>query len=53
MEGQHHGIKNASQQFQQMIDDRLKGVRDVADPYVDDILIGTRVGPGENLIEQH
>ncbi len=47
------GLKNASQQFQQMIDDRLQGVKDVADPYVDDILIGTRVEPGENLMEAH
>ena len=47
------GLMKASQQFQKMIEDRLKEVRDVAKPYVDEILIGTRVAPGENLIEAH
>ena len=43
------GLKNAGIQFQMMIDDRLQPVRDVAVAYIDDILIGTRVGPGEDL----
>ena len=47
------GLANASQQFQQMIDDRLQPVRDIATPYIDDILIGTRVDEGENLFEKH
>ena len=47
------GLMNASQQFQQMMEDRLYPVRDVADPYIDDILVGTRVGPGEDLLAAH
>lgn len=47
------GLTNASQQFQQMMEDRLFPVRDVADPYIDDILVGTKVGPGEDLLEAH
>ena len=47
------GLTNASQQFQQMMEDRLFPVRDVADPYIDDILVGTRVEPGEDLVGQH
>ena len=47
------GLANASQQFQQMMDDRLEPVRDVADPYIDDILIGTKKIPGEDLLETH
>jgi hypothetical protein len=47
------GLKNAGIQFQMMIDDRLQPVRDVADAYIDDIIIGTRVGPGEDLFEAH
>ena len=47
------GLMNASQQFQQMLDDRLRPVRDIATPYVDDILVGTTVGEGEDLLEAH
>ena len=47
------GLANASQKFQQMIDDCLQPVRDIATPYIDDILIGTRVDEGENLFEKH
>jgi hypothetical protein len=47
------GLTNAPQQFQQMIDDRLAPVRDIATPYIDDILIGTTVGEGEDLLEAH
>ena len=47
------GLQNASQQFQQMLDDRLQPVRDVANPYIDDILVGTWVEPGEDLLAAH
>ena len=47
------GLANASQQFQQMMDDRLDPVRDVADPFIDDILIGTKKIPGQDLLETH
>ena len=47
------GLTNASQQFQQLMEDRLQPVRDVADPYIDDIIVGTWVGPGEDLFEAH
>ena len=47
------GLTNASQQFQQMMEDLLFPVRDVADPFIDDILVGTRVEPGEDLLAQH
>ena len=47
------GLMNASQQFQQMMDDRLAGVSDVATPFIDDIIIGTWVGPGEDLNAKH
>jgi hypothetical protein len=47
------GLKNAGIQFQMMIDDRLQPVRDVADAYIDDIIIGTRVEPGEDLLAAH
>ena len=47
------GLKNAGIQFQMMVDDRLQPVRDTADVYVDDIVIGTRVDPGEDLFAAH
>ena len=47
------GLKNAGIQFQMMIDDRLQPVRDVADAYIDDIIVGTRVEPGEDLFSAH
>ena len=47
------GLMNASQQFQQMIDDVLTPVKDIATGYVDDILVGTTVAEGENVLEQH
>ena len=43
------GLKNAGIQFQMMMDDRLEPVRDVADAYIDDIIVGTRVESGEDL----
>ena len=47
------GLKNAAIQFQMMIDDRLEPVRDVADAYIDDIIVGTRVELGEDLFAAH
>ena len=47
------GLMNASQQFQQMIDDRLQSFRDIATPFIDDIIIGTRADPGEDLFAKH
>jgi len=47
------GLTNAARKFQQMMDDRLAPVRDIATPYVDDILIGTSIGEGEDLLEAH
>jgi hypothetical protein len=47
------GLTNAPQQFQQMIDDRLEPIRDIATPYIDDILVGTTVGEGEDLLAAH
>ena len=35
------------------MDDRLEPVRDVVDPYIDDILTGTKRVPGESLWELH
>ena len=45
------GLANASQQFQQMIDDRLQPVGDIATPYIDDILIGTSVDKGQKKFD--
>ena len=47
------GLMNASQQFQQMLDDILTPVNDVAVGYIDDILVGTIAAPGEDLVEAH
>ena len=47
------GLKNASVQFQRMMDEVLEPVRDIADCYVDDIIIGTRVEEGEDLLMAH
>ena len=47
------GLANASQQFQQMMDDRLSSVRDVATPYIDDILVGTTVEEGMDILAAH
>ena len=47
------GLMNASQQFQQMMDDILTPVNDVATGYIDDILVGTTATPGEDLVEAH
>ena len=47
------GLMNASQQFQQMMDDRLSSVSDIATPFIDDIIIGTWVPDGEDLYAAH
>ena len=47
------GLQDASQKFQQMMDDRLQPVKEVASPYIDDILLGTWVEPGKNLLAAH
>ena len=48
------GLKNASVQFQRMMDDVLDPVKDVADCYIDDIVVGTRVEEGGgDLMAQH
>ncbi len=47
------GLANASQQFQAMMEDRLEPVAHIATPYIDDILIGTRCEPGEDLYALH
>jgi hypothetical protein len=47
------GLTNASQQFQQVMEDVLSSVRDVADPFIDDILVGARVEEGEDLLAAH
>ena len=36
-----------------MVEDRLEPVRDIADPFIDDIVIGTHVEPGEDPIIKH
>ena len=36
-----------------MMDDRLQSVKDVFCPYIDDILLGTWVDPGEDLLAAH
>ena len=47
------GLKNAGVQFQQMMDDVLEPVKDIARAYMDDILVGTRVEEGEDLLAAH
>ena len=41
------GPRNASGQFQHVLDNRLLAVSDVASPYIDDIAVGTRVEEGK------
>jgi hypothetical protein len=47
------GLKNASQQFKQMMEDRLSPVRHCTDPFIDYIIMGTHVLPGQDLLEAH
>jgi hypothetical protein len=47
------GLTNASQQFQQMMDDRLKQEESTTSPFIDNIVTGTRAEPGEDLHAKH
>ena len=50
------GLTNAPQQFQAMIDYCLEEVNDVANPYIDDIIVSTKGIEGEtheNLVARH
>jgi hypothetical protein len=47
------GLKNAPIQFQQMMDDLMSDVKDVCDVYMDDIIVGSRLKDGEDLMETH
>jgi hypothetical protein len=48
------GLKNGVAIFQRVIEHCLKEVADIADPYVDDIIIGTEwQGTEENTLAQH
>ena len=47
------GLKNASVQFQRMMDDVLRPVNDIASCYIDDVIIGTWVEEGEDLLLAH
>jgi putative transposase len=47
------GLMNAGIQFQSMMEDILEPVREVADPFIDDIIVGTQAEEGEDLIEKH
>ena len=50
------GYKNSPSVWQRVIEWVLKDVRDVADPYIDDIIIGTEMRPNmsqEELVHQH
>ncbi len=47
------GLKNASQQFQQLLDDCLKEVSDIATGNIDDILVATRRVDTEDLLDTH
>jgi hypothetical protein len=50
--GQHNGAKNAGIRFQMMINDRVPPGRDIADAYIDDIIIDMRVRLGEDRFAQ-
>ena len=47
------GLMNASTQFQQMMDDRTEPVSDIADAYIDDVIVGTELQQGEDPLETH
>jgi hypothetical protein len=47
------GLRKAGIQFQRMMDDIFAPIRDIADCYIDDVIIGTWVLPGEDLLEAH
>jgi len=47
------GLKNAPIQFQQMMDDLLEECKDVCDVYMDDLIVGSRMVDGEDLLDTH
>ena len=47
------GLKNASVQFQHMMNDVLESVKHIASCYVDDIIVGSRQVEGEDLFVTH
>jgi hypothetical protein len=47
------GLNNAPIQFQQMIDDLLEECKDVCDVYMDDLIVGSRMVDGEDLLDTH
>ena len=47
------GLKNASVQLQKMMESVLESVKDVADVYIDDIIVGTCLDGEGDLVEQH
>ena len=47
------GLKNASSQFQCMMDDCLQSVQDTTSPFIDDILVGTCQVEGKDLLQEH
>ena len=47
------GLTNTAQQFQQMMDDRLLPIKETSDAYIDDVLVGTWVEPGEDPVQKH
>ena len=47
------GLKNASVQFQKMMESVLESVKDVADVYIDDIIVGTCLDGEGDLLVQH
>lgn len=53
MESKCNGVKNAPVQFQQMMDEILAPVKDICDAYIDDIIVGTRVKEGEDMLVVH
>ena len=53
MEGKCNGVNNSLIQFQEMMEVVLLPVRDVADVYINDIIVGTRVSPGEDAFVKH
>ena len=47
------GLKNAPIQFQQMMDDLMGDCKDVCDVYMDDLIVGSRMVEGEDLLDTH
>lgn len=47
------GLMNASGKFQQMMSDRLLPVSGIADPYIDDIMAGSKIEGNEDLLLKH